>query len=279
MSEILWNRYEWQENRNNENISVFDSGKYQTEIQSFYMKNKDNPQTIQTLKDFVDKQEQDKKDIRENLEKPVLQETREWLDKQAMINEAKTMLYEKIWIDNNQNNNSSLENFTKWVIDWWIIDNYDLAIQVYETNGKIILDWLEQLLSWEWLKNLANAIWEDIWTLFTWNAYEKWKVSAEVVLALLTAWAWLTINVAKKWVKLWIKELSKLRANKERLIESPEVKSVINETNTKLDEIVPKQETNLDKIAQKSFDIERQVKWLEELWIPESFSRDLLESW
>jgi len=41
------------------------------------MKNKDNPQTIQTLKDFVDKQEQDKKDIRENLEKPVLQETRE----------------------------------------------------------------------------------------------------------------------------------------------------------------------------------------------------------
>jgi len=196
-----------------------------------------------------------------------------------MINEAKTMLYEKLWINDNQNNNSSLENFTKWVIDWWIIDNYDLAIQVYETNGKIILDWLEQLLSWEWLKNLANAIWEDIWTLFTWNAYEKWKVSAEVVLALLTAWAWLTINVAKKWVKLWIKELSKLRVNKERLIESSEIKSVINETNSKINEIVPKKEADLDEIAQKSFDIERQVKWLEELWIPESFSRDLLESW
>jgi hypothetical protein len=60
------------------------------------MRNQDNPESIQSLKSFVDHQEQDKSDLRESLESPVLKETREELDKQAMINEAKTMLYEKM---------------------------------------------------------------------------------------------------------------------------------------------------------------------------------------
>ena len=41
-------------------------------------------------------------------------ETRESLDKQALINEAKTIIYEKLWINFNQNENSKLNNFLKW---------------------------------------------------------------------------------------------------------------------------------------------------------------------
>ncbi len=277
MLEVIWKSHEQQKGVN-ENFSTFDSQKYQNELIWFYNKNLDNPNSIQRLKDFVIRQEQSKLSLKENLEKPVINETREYLDREAVINEAKTMLYEKLWLDKNKENNSSFENFIKWVIDWWIIDNYDLAIQVWETNWKIIIDWLKQLASWDWLKKLANEIWEDIWTLFDGDAYEKWKVSAEIVLTLLTVWAWLAVNATRKWIKFWIKEIVKFRVNKERLVDSPEVKSVVSETNSIVDKVLPKQEVNLDELAKRSIDIERQVKWLEELWIPESYSRDMLES-
>jgi hypothetical protein len=161
----------------------------------------------------------------------------------------KIFLYEKLGIDNNQENNSNFENFIKWVIDSWVLDNYDLLVQIYETNWKIILDWLEKLLTWEWLKNLAESLKEDLWTLWDWNAYEKWKVSAEVVLWLITAWAWITINVVKKWVKQWIKlttkQIAKLRVNKERIVENSEIKKVVWDTRNKVDEVVSKQELDL----------------------------------
>ena len=245
MSEVPWNRYESGENRNNKNISVFDSKKYQNELQWFYNINKNDPQTIQTLKDFIDKQEKDKLNVKEKLENPVLQETREWLDKQAMINEAKTMLYEKLWIDNNQNNNSSFENFEKWIVDELILNNYDLAIQVWETNGKIILDWLSQLATLEWLKKIAEALWESFWSLLTWNAYEKWKSVAE--LWLIWSWVWAWVYVWKKTLKLWMKQISKLRVNKEMLVQSPDIKNIIWKTNNKVDKIIPKKQLDFEK--------------------------------
>jgi len=168
---------------------------------------------------------------KERKETQIQNETQKQLDKEAFKNEMKIFLYEKLGIDNNQENNSSFENFIKWVIDWWVLDNYDLLVQIYETNWKIILDWLEQLITWEWLKKLAESLKEDLWTLWDWNAYEKWKISAEVVLWLITAWAWLTASLVKKWVKEWIKlttkQIAKLRVNKERLVNNSEVKQVI----------------------------------------------------
>jgi len=44
------------------------------------------------------KQYQELQSIKERNEKPILNEAREQLDREAMINEAKTMLYEKLWI-------------------------------------------------------------------------------------------------------------------------------------------------------------------------------------
>ena len=133
MSEIFWNHLEEQTNRNNKSISVFDDAKYTQQKESFYNKIKKNPDEINTLKDFIWRQNQDKKEVWEyikNLETQTHNETKEWLDKQAMINEAKTMLYEKLWLNDNLSKNSSIENFLKWVVDEMILNNYDLSIQV-----------------------------------------------------------------------------------------------------------------------------------------------------
>lgn len=277
MPEILWNRYEWQENRNSENISVFDSQKYQNELQSFYMRNQDNPESIQSLKSFVDHQEQDKSDLRESLESPILKETREELDKQAMINEAKTMLYEKMWISDNLSENNWWENFSKWLVDTMVLDNYDLAIQIWETNWAVIIDSVKELFSsWDNIKKMAEALWESFMWLFSLDWYQTWKSIAE--LWLITTWVWAWVYLGKKWVKLWMKQIAKLRNNPERIVSSPEVKQVIWETSWKVDEIVPKKELDIQETVKRTINIERQIKWLEELWIPESYSRDLLES-
>jgi len=312
MSENFWKYYEQPKNRDNESISVFDDAKYTKQKEGFYNKIKNNLNQVNSLKDFIWKQNQDKQKLWEyikNLEKITHNETRENLDKEIFRNEIKIFLYEKLWIDNEQQNNSSIENFIKWVIDWWILDNYDLLLQIYKSNWKIILDWLSELASWEWINKLIEAIWEDINTLWEWNTYEKWKVSAEVVLWLLTVWVWVTANIAKKWVKIWIKNIRKLRKPSERVVESAQAKNIIWETKKEVDDIVPKKELDfenklknnlsdeqinqLNKIKQKLEDKEfiknrlnleefekLDIDWkLESLWIPKEFSDLLNESW
>ncbi len=257
--------------------------------------------------DLALKQYKELQQLKKQKESPVLQETKEWLDKEAMINEAKTMLYEKLWIDENQNNNSSFENFEKWIVDELVLNNYYLAIHVWETNWKIILDWLSQLASWEWLKQIAEAIWESFMSLFTWNAYEKWKVVAE--LWLIWTWIWAWVYIWKKTVKLWMKQISKLRVNKESLVNSPDVKEVVWETNSKVANIVPKREFDFEnkladnlseeqlkqlkdlkqKLEDKEFIKNRldlkefeklNIDWqLEKLWIPKEYYELLNKSW
>ncbi len=329
-------------------------------IKNNYNINKDKPWAKKlALKQYIEQQK-----LKEQKEQPVIQETRNELDKQAMIDEAKTMIYEKLWIDNNLNNNSSFENFEKWLVDALILDNYGLAIQLWETKWKIILDSLKQLASLEWLKQVAKAIWESIWDLLSWNAYEKWKSVWE--LWLIWSWVWAGVYVWRKGVKLWMKQISRLRIDKKRLVNNTKVKQTIWETNNKISSIIPKKELDFEKLliediaklwdrdrieaskfylkrdiseSQKKaileahnvwksrswtwiynynqaeitektrilkdawfskeerkvllekwvcwkekgvdlkINIERQIKWLEELWIPESYSRDMLESW
>jgi len=312
MNESFSHNYEEPNNRNNKNISVFDDEKYTKQKEDFYNKIKNNPNDVNSLKDFIWKQNQDKQNLWEyikKLEKETYNETRESLDKEIFRNEIKIFLYEKLWIDNEQQNNSNPENFIKWVIDWWILDNYDLLVQIYETNWKIILDWLSELASWEWINKLVEAIWEDISILWEWNTYEKWKVSAEVVLWLLTVWVWVTANIAKKWVKIWISNIRKLRKPSERVVESAQAKNIIWETRKGIDDIVSKKELDfenklidnlsdeqislLNKIKQKLEDKEfiknrlnleefekLDIDWkLESLWIPKEFNKLLNESW
>ncbi len=82
--------------------------------------------------------------------------------------------------------------------------------------------------------------------MFDWDAYEKWKSVAQ--LWLLTTGVWLWVAVWKKWLKLWARELSKLRKPAERVVESPEIRNVVWVTRWKVDEIVPKKQMDFDKM-------------------------------
>lgn len=240
--------------------------------------NEDYDKLLKNIKELLERQDIERKDLIQELRQKEIWETRESVDKEVMIQEAKTMIYEKLWINENQANNSKIENFLKWIVDELVIWNYELAIEIYNTNWKVLIESLKQLASWEWIKKIAESLWESIWNLFDWNAYEKWKSVAQ--LWLIWTWMWLWVAVWKKWLKLWTKEVARLRPhiNKESIIASPEVKWFIKETWKKVDEMVPKQEVKTAEVSKK-IDIERQIKWLEQLWLPENFSRDMLESW
>lgn len=304
MSEVFSQNYEdidKKEGIQEQNIPSFN------DVENNIKQNYELNSTKEGAENIALNQYKEQQQLKEQKESPILQEAREWLDKEAMINEAKIMLYEKLWIDENQNNNSSFENFEKWIVDELVLNNYDLAIQVWETNWKIILDWLSQLASWEWLKQIAEAIWESFMSLFTWNAYEKWKAVAE--LWLIWTWVWAWVYVWKKTVKLWMKQISKLRVNKERLVNSPDVKQVVWETNSKVANIVPKKEFDFEnkladnlpeeqlkqlknlkqKLEDKEFIKNRldlkefeklDIDWqLEKLWIPKEYYELLNKSW
>lgn len=113
--------------------------------------------------------------------------------------------------------------------------------------------------------------------LFSLDWYQTWKSIAE--LWLIWSWVWAWVYVWKKTVKLWMKQISKLRKYAERIVDSSKTKQVIWDTVWKVDEIVPKKEVDIEALAKKSVDIKEKVEWLEKLWFPESISRDMLESW
>ncbi len=197
-----------------------------------------------------------------NKQKKILGETEKLLNTEAIITEAKTELYEKLWINKNMNSNSNFENFSKWIIDE-LLSNWEMALEVINTWWKIIIDALKQLATWEWLKTLAKELKESIFDLFVWNSYEKWK-SVAVILPMII-WVWLSVTVWKKWLKLWMKNISKRRVHKENLVSSPDVKDVIWKVNSKVDDIIPKKQFDfewsiVEDIA-KLWDIDRLEAW------------------
>lgn len=129
----------------------------------------DSQDSISEINTLLEKQEQENK----SLEKQIQSETKEFLDKEALINEAKITIYEELGINDNLNENSTFENFSKWLVDELIIWNYEMAVEIINTKWKIIIDALKQLATWEWIKKLAKALWESVLKLFSWNAYEK----------------------------------------------------------------------------------------------------------
>lgn len=216
---------------------------------------RDTTELTKYLNELIERQRKEN----ESLEKQLRTETKEDLDKEALINEARMTLYDKLWINNNLESNSVIQKFLKWFVDELLIWNYELAIEVYNSWWKVILENLSKLASYEWLKQIAESLWDNVINLLSWNSYEKWKSFAE--LWIVSTWVWLWIALWKKWLKLWIKQLSKMRLDKEIIVKSPEIKDVIWEVNWKLDEILPKQELDFEKLVKDDI-IE---KWKEEI--------------
>lgn len=211
-------------------------------VKDGYLRNKN----YQWSKELAMRQLNENNNLRNSLETNVLKESREILDKEALVQEAKNMLYEKLWVNENQAQNGAFENFLKWVVDELVIGNYELAIEIYETNWKVIIESLKQLASFEWIKKIAESLWETIWNLFDGNAYEKWKSTAQLWLISTGVVLWVTIW--KRWLKMWMKELAKFRVNKETIVLSPNVKWVIKETNSKVGDILPKKQLDFGKM-------------------------------
>ncbi|MDD3794190.1 MAG: hypothetical protein PHI37_05225 [Candidatus Gracilibacteria bacterium] len=205
-------------------------------------------QLLKEIKQLLEKQDIERKDLIQELKQRESLETRENVDKEALIQEAKTMIYEKLGINENQAKNSKIENFLKGIVDELVIGNYELAIEIYNTNGAVIIDSLKQLASWEGLKKMAESLGETIWNLFDGNAYEKGKSVAQ--LGLIGTGVGLGVSLGKKGLRLGMKEIARLRphTSKESVIVSPEIRGVVKETGKKIDEIVPKKQLDFSKM-------------------------------
>lgn len=190
----------------------------------------------------------------------VIWETKDHLNKEQLIHQAKTDIYKKIWIDESQSKNSSVKNFEKWVIDTLIIWNYDLAIEIYNTNWKVLIDALKQLASFEWLKQIAEALGESITLLFSWNAYERWRSVVE--LWLTWTWAFAGFKIAKFWVKKLKNNIKHVTKNE--LLKSNDVKNVVGDTKNLIGSILEeklldttKQITKRERIEASNFYLKR----------------------
>lgn len=237
MSEVL----------NHDNYMTNETKKPSIETQKsrFYSDLKNNP----SFQELYQKQVEESKELEINKElqkQNITNETHETLDKEAIISSAKKTLYESLWIKENLWENSSLENFLKWIVDEAILWNGELLIEIVNTKWQILIDAISKLLTWEWLKNVAVSLWESIWNLFDWDAYKKWKSVAE--LWIIWTWLWAWIALWKKWLKVWLKEIAKHSVNKENLVKSEGLKEVVKETNTNVANIIPKKQFNPEKM-------------------------------
>jgi hypothetical protein len=267
--ENFWNYENTWNNEQNENLNFNLSSLNDTQeiiknqARDYILKEQklwiDTSSSINGISSLLERQESENK----ALEKQVNWETKELLDREALINEAKISIYEILWINDNQKQNSPFENFSKWLVDEIILWNYEMAVLVINTKWKIIIDALKQLASFEWLKQMAKALWESVWDLFSWNAYEKWKSVAE--LWLITVWVWVWVSIWKKWFKLWLKQLAKLRINKEKLVESIDTKKLIWSVKWKVDKIIPKKQIDFGQMVTediaKLWNIDRLEAW------------------
>lgn len=138
MAEVFWNHDRYIENIDVKWDQVTDwfNEKQIREKARNYVKNRisewispeDYQKLLQEIKTILERQDIERLNLTEELEWEIIQKTREELDKEALIQQAKTILYEKLWLHKNLNQNSKTENFLKWIVDVLVIDNYDLAI-------------------------------------------------------------------------------------------------------------------------------------------------------
>gem|GEM_PF-4567848 len=68
---------------------------------------------LKEIKQLLERQDIERVDLMTELKRKEVSEIKENIDKEALIQEAKTMIYEKLGIKENQKANSPLENFLK----------------------------------------------------------------------------------------------------------------------------------------------------------------------
>ena len=111
------------------------------------------------------------------------------LSEEPNTREVQSIIYKELWIDVNTNANLPAKKFLKWAIDWLIVGNLELVMNIKE---KWVLNFLalikDQLTSVEGWKKIASSLWKTVTELFSGDAYKTWKSVAE--LWLITTWSW-----------------------------------------------------------------------------------------
>jgi hypothetical protein len=108
-------------------------------------------------------------------------------------------IYTFVDINPDTDRNSTKNKFLKGLIDSIIVENVELTKQIIETRGKIFLDMISHIFSWEWLKQIAEWLKTSVMGIFSGDAYKAWKSTWE--LGLITTGAWLGVALWKKWLK------------------------------------------------------------------------------
>jgi len=111
MVEIFWN-YDWYIDKidvKGDKISDWFNGnqikdkarKYVESRIREWISDEDREKLLEEIKTLLEKQDIERIDLIKELKQREIWETREEIDKEAMIAEAKTMIYEKLWINEN----------------------------------------------------------------------------------------------------------------------------------------------------------------------------------
>lgn len=165
----------------------------------------------QVMKQFEDYVNKLNDDVRNVNEKWLTTEELKWIER---IKYVEDVMYNNLWIDRNTYNNGWWWQFVKWVLDEVVLWNVELVNAIYENWMDVVSEMIKQLLSWEWLKEIAHQLWISVGDLFVWNSYERWRSFWQLWLV-FTGW-WLAFSGGKKIFNI-VKDVSK-NVSKEWLV-------------------------------------------------------------
>ncbi len=118
-----------------------------------------------------------------------LDENKEILSK---LDQFKKDLYENLWLSENLEQNSDIQKFEKWLVDWLVVENAETINSLLDKSVGEVVVMIKHLANW----NVIVAILEDIFDSF-WDILSTFQNPYEWWLALWWMWLW----VLWKWMK------------------------------------------------------------------------------
>ena len=110
-------------------------------------------------------------------------------------------IYSFVDINPETDRNPTKDKFIKWLIDSIIVGNAELAMKIIETKWAILKNMIQEIFSWEWLKNIAEWFWKSVMELFSGDAYKTGKSLGELGLITVGSWAgWFVLKRLWKWM-------------------------------------------------------------------------------
>ena len=127
-------------------------------------------------------------------------------------------IYSFVDINPETDRNPTKDKFIKWLIDSIIVGNAELAMKIIETKWAILKNMIQEIFSWEWLKNIAEWFWKSVMELFSGDAYKTGKSLWELGLITVGSWAgWFVLKRLWKWAMKTGEKVA-IKAEKETIV-------------------------------------------------------------